>query len=70
MIEKYKPTLLIDEADTFLRGNEELRGVLNRGHTRSGATILHSWGKTTNRACFQRGARSDRATWKAARHAR
>ncbi len=33
-IEKYKPTLLIDEADTFLRNNEELRGILNSGHTR------------------------------------
>lgn len=38
-IEKYRPTLLIDEADTFLRDNEELRGVINTGHQKSGQTI-------------------------------
>ena len=31
-IEDYKPTLLIDEMDTFARDNDELRGVLNSGH--------------------------------------
>jgi putative DNA primase/helicase len=36
-IEKYKPTLLIDEADSFLKQKgDELRGVLNSGHTRAG----------------------------------
>lgn len=30
-IEKYKPTLFIDEADSFLKQNEEMRGVLNEG---------------------------------------
>ena len=29
-IERAHPTLLIDEADTFLRDNRELRGVVNR----------------------------------------
>jgi putative DNA primase/helicase len=43
-IEKYKPTLLIDEADTFLKDNDELRGVLNCGHTRSGAYVLRTVG--------------------------
>ena len=38
-IEKAKPTLLIDEADTFLKDNEELRGVLNSGHGRGGQII-------------------------------
>lgn len=28
-VEKYKPTLILDEADTFLPEREELRGVLN-----------------------------------------
>jgi putative DNA primase/helicase len=32
VIERWKPTLLIDEADTFLRDNDGLRGVLNSGH--------------------------------------
>jgi hypothetical protein len=35
-VEIAKPTLLIDEADTFLRDNDELRGVLNSGHRRGG----------------------------------
>jgi putative DNA primase/helicase len=30
------PTLLIDEADTFLKDNDELRGILNTGHRRGG----------------------------------
>jgi len=38
-IEKAMPTLLIDEADTFLRDNEELRGILNAGHRRGGQII-------------------------------
>lgn len=39
-IETYSPTLLIDEADAFLRDNDELRGVLNSGHTRATAFVL------------------------------
>ena len=39
-IEAARPTLLIDEADTFLTNNEEIRGVLNSGHRRSGAFVL------------------------------
>jgi len=39
VIEKAEPTLLIDEADTFLRDNEELRGILNAGHRRGGQII-------------------------------
>jgi len=38
-IEKARPTLLIDEADTFLAGREELRGVLNSGHRRDGNVV-------------------------------
>ena len=39
-VEAAQPTLLIDEADTFLNNNEELRGVLNSGHRRSSAFVL------------------------------
>jgi len=39
-VEKYTPTLLIDEGDTFIPGDEGLRGILNSGHTRSGAQII------------------------------
>jgi putative DNA primase/helicase len=38
-IEACAPTLLIEEADTFLTPNNELRGVLNSGH-RKGGTVL------------------------------
>jgi len=45
-IEAWTPCLLIDEADSFLRENEELRGVINSGHTRSTAYILRCVGDT------------------------
>jgi hypothetical protein len=35
-----RPTLLIDEADTFLQGNDELRGILNSGYTRKTAYVV------------------------------
>jgi putative DNA primase/helicase len=38
-VEKYRPTLMIDEVDTFLRDNDELRGVLNSGHRKGGSTL-------------------------------
>ncbi len=43
-VEKFAPTLLIDEADTFARENEELRGILNCGHTRSAAFVVRTQG--------------------------
>jgi len=39
-IECWQPTLLIDEGDTFIAGNDVLRGVINSGHTRSTAFVL------------------------------
>jgi Protein of unknown function (DUF3631) len=39
VIEKYRPCLLIDEADTFLGVNDELRGILNSGHRKGGAVL-------------------------------
>jgi len=44
VIEASTPTLLIDEADTFLSNNEELRGVINSGHTRAGAFVVRTVG--------------------------
>ena len=35
-VDQFRPTLLIDEFDTFLKDNEELRGALNAGHARGG----------------------------------
>jgi putative DNA primase/helicase len=39
-IDAWQPTLLIDEADAFMRENEELRGIINCGHTRDSAKII------------------------------
>jgi hypothetical protein len=39
IIELARPTLLIDEADTFLKENDELRGILNTGHRRGGQVL-------------------------------
>ena len=39
VIERDAPTLLIDEADTFLKENDELRGILNSGHRRGGQVM-------------------------------
>jgi hypothetical protein len=36
------PTLLVDEADSFLAGNEELRGIINSGHCRANSTVLRT----------------------------
>jgi putative DNA primase/helicase len=40
VIEETRPTLLIDEADTFLAGNDELRGILNAGYSRKTAYVV------------------------------
>src|SRR5438874_4233464 len=39
-IEELRPTLLIDEADTLLPGNAQLRGILNAGYTLKMAYVL------------------------------
>lgn len=39
LVEIARPTLLIDEADTFLAESEALRGVLNSGHRQDGGVI-------------------------------
>jgi hypothetical protein len=36
VIQKWRPTLLIDEVDTFVGDNEELRGMLNHSHRYDG----------------------------------
>ena len=45
VISAHKPTLLIDEMDTFIEANEELRGILNSGHTRDAAAIIRCEGE-------------------------
>jgi putative DNA primase/helicase len=41
-VEDVRPTLLIDEADTFVANNEELRGILNSGHTKAAANVIRN----------------------------
>ena len=43
-IELYRPTFLIDEADTFLAAHDEMRGVLNSGHRKSQASVIRNTG--------------------------
>jgi hypothetical protein len=40
VIGRTRPTLMIDEADTFLKGNHALRGILNAGYTRDTAYVV------------------------------
>lgn len=52
-VEKYGPTLLIDEGDTFLRGdNDEMRGILNSGFSRSAACVLRCDGEQNEPRMF------------------
>lgn len=44
IIEAKSPTLLIDEFDSFFGENEELRGVINSGHTRTSAYVIRTIG--------------------------
>ena len=43
-IELWRPTLLIDETDAFLKDNEDMRGLLNAGHTRTSAFTIRTVG--------------------------
>lgn len=52
-IEVGSPTLLIDEAETFLGEREELRGVLNSGHYRNGAFVVRTTGDDHVPRCFK-----------------
>ena len=40
IIQSQRPTLIIDELDSFLPGNESLRGILNSGHDPQFAFVL------------------------------
>jgi putative DNA primase/helicase len=51
-VERFRPTLLVDEADTFMRGNDDLRGVLNSGHRRTSAVVIRTVGDDHEPAVF------------------
>jgi putative DNA primase/helicase len=39
MIEAKHPTMLLDESDTYLRDNEDLRNIANNGHKKNGQVL-------------------------------
>src|SRR5215471_21406908 len=43
-VEKYKPTLFVDEGDAFLALNEDLRGILNSSHLKNDAFVIRTEG--------------------------
>ena len=43
-VEQFAPTLIVDEADTFLLTNLALRGIINSGHTRATAFVVRTLG--------------------------
>jgi putative DNA primase/helicase len=51
-VDVWQPTLLIDETDSFLKDNEELRGILNAGHTRDSAYVVRVVGEELKPARF------------------
>jgi hypothetical protein len=51
-IERYRPTLILDEAETFLKNNEELRGLVNVGHTRKTAVVIRTVGEQYEAVAF------------------
>ena len=51
-IEKFAPTLILDEADSWIKMRDELRGILNSGHKRSGAKVLRAEGDTHEPTVF------------------
>jgi len=52
VIEQWQPTLLIDEADTFLKQNDDMAGVINSGHTKTTARVLRCDGDANEVKAF------------------
>jgi hypothetical protein len=51
-VQAWRPTLLIDEADTFAKMADELRGILNAGHTRDTAFVVRAEGDANEPRLF------------------
>ena len=52
VIEGRRPTVLVDEADTYFRDSDDLRGVINSGHKRSMAYVIRTVGDDHEPAQF------------------
>ncbi|HEV2329573.1 MAG TPA: DUF3631 domain-containing protein [Verrucomicrobiae bacterium] len=55
-IDTCRPTLLIDEADTFLAGNTTMRGVINSGNTWRTAYVLRTTRSKSHQSPDREGA--------------
>jgi len=52
VINEYHPTLLIDEADTFMKGKDEMAGIINSGYEKGGFVMrMESDVKTGEQVC-------------------
>ena len=51
-IDRYRPTLLMDEVETYLQGDEAMRGVLNGGHAKGSAVVVRLIGNDYEPRCF------------------
>jgi hypothetical protein len=51
-IDKFHPTLMLDEGDTFINDDPELRGVINAGHTRHTARVIRCVGDDSEPTIF------------------
>lgn len=52
VIEGHQPTMMIDEADSFMRDNEDMRNIINSGHTRDSAYVIRTVGDDHNPTKF------------------
>ena len=52
-VELWTPSLLVDEADTFIHASDEIRGVLNSGHQKVNAQIIRCVGDDNEPRCFK-----------------
>lgn len=53
LVEQYQPTIIADEADTWIRDNEDLRNLLNSGFYRPQAVVYRCVGDDHNVFPFQ-----------------
>ena len=51
-VEKYQPTLFLDEGETWLKANEERHGIVNAGHARRTAMVIRTVGDDHEPATF------------------
>ena len=51
-VEKWHPTIMADEAESFFKDNEALRGILNSGHTKTTAYVIRCEGEDNEPRAF------------------